>query len=62
VAIAETQLERWCQQGKTGQFTDTYSSILWNILDASAPYEVKNVDIHLRARMATTRTYGRIAT
>lgn len=46
--IAETQLETWCQQGKTGQFTDTYTSIRGSLLDASAPYEVANVDIHLQ--------------
>lgn len=48
MAIAEAQLETWSQQGKTGQFTDTYNSIRGNLLDASAPYPVKDVDIHLQ--------------
>ena len=48
VAIAERQLETWAQQGKTGQFTDTYKSIRGNLLDASAPYPVKNVDVLLQ--------------
>jgi hypothetical protein len=48
VGIAEGQLETWSQQGKTAQFTDTYNSIRGNLLDASAPYPVKNVDVHLQ--------------
>jgi len=48
VSIAEAQLETWSQQGKTGQFTDTYNSIRGNLLDTSAPYPVKNVDVHLQ--------------
>jgi hypothetical protein len=48
VAIAEAQLETWSQQGKTGQFTDTYNSIRGNLLDSSAPYPVKNADAHLQ--------------
>jgi hypothetical protein len=48
VAIAEAQLETWSQQGKTGQFTDSYNSIRGNLLDASAPYPVKSVDVHLQ--------------
>jgi hypothetical protein len=48
VAIAEAQLEIWSQQGKTGQFTDTYKSISANLLDGSAPYPVKNVEVHLQ--------------
>ena len=48
MAISEAQLETWSQQGKTRQFTDTYNSIRGNLLDAAAPYPVKNVDVHLQ--------------
>ncbi len=48
MAITETQLETWSQQGKTGQFTDTYNSIRNNLLDTSAPYPVKNINVHLQ--------------
>lgn len=48
MAIAEAQLETWSQQGKTGQFTGTYNSIRGNLLNSSAPYPVKNVDVHLQ--------------
>jgi hypothetical protein len=49
VAIAESQLETWAQQGKTGQFTDTYKSIRGNLLDASAaPYPVADVEVFLQ--------------
>jgi len=48
LAISEAQLETWSQQGKTGQFTDTYNSIRGNLLDASAPYPVKNVEVYLQ--------------
>ena len=48
MAISEAQLETWSQQGKTGQFTDTYNSIRANLLNASAPYPVKNVEVHLQ--------------
>jgi hypothetical protein len=48
VAISESQLEIWAQQGKTGQFTDTYKSIRDNLLDGSAPYPVKDVEIFLQ--------------
>lgn len=48
MGIAEGQLETWSQPGKTAQFTDTYNSIRGNLLDASAPYPVKNVDVHLQ--------------
>jgi hypothetical protein len=48
VAIAEAQLETWAQQGKTGQFSDTYNSIRGNLLEPSAPYPMKSVDIHLQ--------------
>ena len=48
MAIAERQLETWAQQGKTGQFTDTYKSIRENLLDASAPYPVKDVEVFLQ--------------
>jgi hypothetical protein len=48
MAIPETQLDTWSQQGKTGQFTDTYNAIRGNLLDASAPYSVKNVDVYLQ--------------
>lgn len=46
--IAEAQLSTWAQQGKTGQFTDTYASIRANLLDGSAPYPLKDVEIHLQ--------------
>ena len=48
MAIAERQLETWAQLGKTGQFTDTYKSIRENLLDASAPYPVKDVEVFLQ--------------
>ena len=48
MAISEAQLETWSQQGKTGQFTDTYKSISGNLLDGSAPYPVKNVEVFLQ--------------
>jgi len=48
VAIAESQLETWAQQGKTGQFTDSYKSIRANLLDGSAPYPVKDVEVFLQ--------------
>jgi hypothetical protein len=48
VAISEAQLETWSQQGKTGQFTDTHKSISGNLLDGSAPYPVKNVEVFLQ--------------
>jgi hypothetical protein len=48
VAIAERQLETWAQQGKTGQFTDTYKSIRGNLLDNSAPYPVADVEVFLQ--------------
>jgi hypothetical protein len=48
MAISETQLDTWSQQGKTGQFTDTYKSISGNLLDGSAPYPVKSVEVFLQ--------------
>lgn len=49
MAISETQLETWSQQGKTGQFVDTYNAIRGNLLDGSAvPYPVKDVNLHLQ--------------
>jgi hypothetical protein len=48
VPIAERQLETWGQQGKTGQFTDTYKSIRTYLLDSSAPYPVKEVEVFLQ--------------
>ena len=48
MAIAEAQLATWSQHGKTGQFTDTYNSIRGNLLDASAPYPVKNCEVFLQ--------------
>ena len=48
MAIAESQLQTWAQQGKTGQFTDTYKSIRDNLLDRSAPYPVKDVEVFLQ--------------
>ncbi len=46
--IAEAQLETWSKQGKTGQFTDTYNSIRGNLFGTSAPYPLKNIDVHLQ--------------
>lgn len=54
MAIAEAQLETWSKQGKTGQFTETYNSIRGNLLEASAPYPVKNVDVHLQGSYGNT--------
>lgn len=48
MAIAESQLETWSQQGKTSQFTDTYKSIRANLLDGSAPYPVKDIEVFLQ--------------
>ena len=48
MAIAERRLETWAQQGKTGQFTDTYKSIRGNLLDGSAPYPVADVEVFLQ--------------
>jgi hypothetical protein len=48
VAISEAQLETWSQQGKTGQFTDTYNSIRGELLDGSAPYPIANVEVFLQ--------------
>ena len=48
MAVAEAQLDIWSQQGKTGQFTDTYNSIRGNLLDASALYSSKNTAVHLQ--------------
>jgi len=46
--IAESQLQIWSQQGKTGQFTDTYAQISANLLDSSAPYAVKDCEVFLQ--------------
>jgi hypothetical protein len=46
--ISEAQLETWSQQGKTGQFTDTYNSIRDNLLAVSAPYPLTDVEVHLQ--------------
>jgi hypothetical protein len=54
MAISESQLETWSQQGKTGQFTDTYKSIRGNLLDPSAPYPTKSVDVHLQGSYGNT--------
>jgi hypothetical protein len=48
VVIAARQLETWAQQGKIGQFTDTYKSIRGNLLNSSAPYPVANVEVFLQ--------------
>ena len=48
MAIAESQLETWAQQGKTAQFTDTYNSIRENLLSSNAPYPVGKVEVHLQ--------------
>ena len=48
MGISERQLETWAQQGKTGQFTDTYKSIRGNLLDGSAPYSAADVDVFLQ--------------
>jgi hypothetical protein len=48
VAIAESQLQTWAQQGKTSQVTDTYRSIRDSLLGGSAPYPVKDVEVFLQ--------------
>jgi hypothetical protein len=48
MAISETQLETWSQHGKTGQFVDTYNAIRANLVEASAPYPIKDVNLHLQ--------------
>ena len=48
MALSEAQLETWSQHGKTGQFTDTYQSIRGNLVDNSAPYPVKDVEVFLQ--------------
>ena len=48
MTISEAQLETWSQQGKAGQSTDTYNSMRANLLEASAPYPVKNTEVHLQ--------------
>jgi hypothetical protein len=48
MAIAEGQLETWAQQGKAGQFTDSYKSIRGNLLDGSAPYAVADAEVFLQ--------------
>lgn len=54
MAISEAQLETWSQHGKTGQFTDTYNSIRGNLLDASAPYPVKDLEVYLQGSYGNT--------
>ena len=54
MAISETQLETWSQQGKTRQFTDTYCSIRGSLVDASAPYPVKDVEVYLQGSYGNT--------
>lgn len=59
MAIAERQLETWSAQGPAKQFTDTYQSIRANLLDPSAPYPVKNVDVFLQGSYGNdTNIYG----
>jgi hypothetical protein len=48
MAISEDQLDTWSQRGKTGQFTDTNKSISANLVDSSAPYPVKDVEVFLQ--------------
>ena len=59
MAIAEAQLETWSLQGKTGQFTNSYNSIRGNLLDASAPYPVKNTEVHLQGSYGKYERMGR---
>ena len=57
--IAEKQLETWASIGPSKQFTDTYQSIRGNLLDNSAPYPVKDVDIFLQGSYGNdTNVYG----
>lgn len=59
MAIAEKQLETWSKHGSTSQFTDTYKSIRGNLLDASAPYPLKDVDVFLQGSYANdTNVHG----
>ena len=62
MAIAERQLETWAQQGKTGQFTDTYKSIRGNLLDGSPRIRWPTSRCSCKAPTATTRTSGPTAT
>lgn len=48
MAIAESQLDTWSGQGKTGQFTDAYNRIRDNLLDKGAPYPLANTDVFLQ--------------
>lgn len=59
MAIAEKQLEAWASIGPSKQFTDTYQSMRGNLLDASAPYPVKDVDVFLQGSYGNdTNIYG----
>jgi hypothetical protein len=46
--IAESQLNIWSGQGKTGQFTDTYNRIRDNLLDKGAPYPLADTEVFLQ--------------
>jgi hypothetical protein len=48
VVIAESQLDIWSGQGKTGQFTDTYNQIRNNLLDKGAPYPPADTEVFLQ--------------
>ena len=59
MAIAEKQLETWASIGPSKQFTDTYQSMRGNLLDASAPYPVKDVEVFLQGSYGNdTNVYG----
>ena len=59
MAIAAKQLETWSAQGPTKQFTDPYQSMRGSLLDGSAPYPVKDVDVFLQGSYGNdTNVYG----
>lgn len=59
MAIAEKQLETWSSIGPSKQFTDTYQSMRANLLDPSAPYPVKDVEVFLQGSYGNdTNVYG----
>lgn len=59
MAIPETQLETWANQGPTGQFTATYE-VLSNVLnDSSSPYYLKDFAVFLQGSYKNdTNVYG----
>src|SRR3569833_1768464 len=57
--IAESQLDIWASHGPTPQFTDTYSRIRNNLLDAAAPYQLADTEVFLQGSYKNdTNVYG----